>query len=299
MQQRGEAHGAAAREVVAERLGQQRAHRAGVLAERLRARLQPGDRVEHLERVAVDVAVVEDVLLDAAQRGELRQHDGGDAEVLGEDQAVGGALGAHDPLELGEHALGRHRGEPGRAAAHRLARLRLELEVELDREARRAQGAQRVVGERRRRDHAQPPRLQIGPPAVGVEQLAACERLGHRVDREVAGGEVGGEVVVAQPHEIDVPGTASRRALVTASLAPADDPPGPERARELERRPARRPRDRAGGRARVARDRDVEVAGRAPEQPVPERAADEPGRLAGERRAGGLQRIPRGGLPAP
>ena len=89
VQQRGEAHGVAAAEVVAERLGQQRADGAGVLAERLRARLQPGDGVEHLERVAVDVAVVEDVLLDAAQRRELGQHDGGDAEVLGEQEPVG------------------------------------------------------------------------------------------------------------------------------------------------------------------------------------------------------------------
>ena len=143
--------------------------RGGVLAERLRVRLQGGHRLEHLERVAVDVAVVEDVLLDAAQRGQLGQHDGDDAEVLGEQQPLAGALGADDPLELGEDALGGHPGQPGRLPAHLRARVRVELEAELDREARRAQRPQRVVRERGRRDHPQPPRLEVGPPAVGVD----------------------------------------------------------------------------------------------------------------------------------
>ena len=170
VEQRGEAHRVAAGEVVAERLGQQRAHGAGVLAERLRVRLQRGHRLEHLERVAVDVAVVEDVLLDAAQRRQLGQHDRVDPEVLGQPQPVGGTLGADDALELGEHALGRDPGQPGRLPAHLLARLRVELEPQLDGQARRPQRAQRVVGERGRRDHPQPPRLEVGPPAVGVER---------------------------------------------------------------------------------------------------------------------------------
>ena len=46
--------------------------------------------------------------------------------------------------------------------------------------------------------------------------------------------------------------------------------------------------------SRVARERDVEVGRRAPEQAVADRAADEPGRLAGERRAGGLERVRHG-----
>ena len=41
-----------------------------------RVALDRDDLVEHLERVVVHVEVVEDVLLDAAQREQLRQHLG-------------------------------------------------------------------------------------------------------------------------------------------------------------------------------------------------------------------------------
>ncbi|MGN6659496.1 MAG: hypothetical protein ACTHKN_10950, partial [Achromobacter mucicolens] len=45
--------------------------------------------------------------------------------------------------------------------------------------------APRVGGARVRADHAQATRLEVGPPAVRIEQLAAVQRLGHRVDGEV------------------------------------------------------------------------------------------------------------------
>ena len=89
MQQRGEAHRLAARELVGERLAQQRRDRVGVLAEagRDRVALDRHDLVEHLERVVVDVEVVEDVLLDAAQREQLGQHLRGEAVRLHQREA--------------------------------------------------------------------------------------------------------------------------------------------------------------------------------------------------------------------
>ena len=78
MQQRGEAHRVAARELVGERLGSSVADRRGVLAEagRERVALDRADLVEHLERVVVDVEVVEHVLLHAAQRRAARAAPG-------------------------------------------------------------------------------------------------------------------------------------------------------------------------------------------------------------------------------
>ena len=169
--------------------------------------------------------------------------------------------------------------QPGRLAADRRGRAGLDLQLEVDREAHRAQRAQRVVGERAGRDHAQPPRLEVGAAAVRVEQLAARERLGHRVEREVARREVGFDVAVAQRHEVDVPGVAG-----------ADDAPRAERARQLE---AARRRSRARARARrrrVVADREVEVGRRAAEQPVAHGAADDPRLAAGEDLARGLER---------
>ena len=113
-----------------------------------------------------------------------------------------------------------------------------------------------------------------------VEQLAAGQRLGHRVDREVAGGEVGVEVVVAQPHDVDVPGVAA-----------PDHAPGAERVGERERRAARHAGDRARRRLGVAGQRDVEVGRLAAEQAVAHRAAHDPRRLAAQPLARGLERV--------
>ena len=162
------------------------------------------------------------------------------------------------------------------------------VQVEVDREADGAQRAQRVVGERAGRDHPQPPRLEVGAAAVRVEQLAARERLGHRVDREVARREVGLDVAVAQRHEVDVPGVAG-----------ADDAPRAERPRELERGGAGRARERAAPRVGIVADREVEVGRRAAEQPVAHGAADDPRLAAGEDLARGLQRRRRAHAAAP
>ena len=124
-----------------------------------------------------------------------------------------------------------------------------------------------IVGHRGRGHHPDEPGLDVGAAAVRVEQVAAGQRLGHRVDREVARGEVGVDVAL-QGHEVDVP-----------AVAGADDAPGPERARQLEGGAAGGARDRARRLARVAGQRDVDVVGRPAEQAVAHGAADHP-RLA-------------------
>src|SRR5262249_21382878 len=133
--------------------------------------------------------------------------------------------------------------------------------------------------ERVGRDHPQAPRLEVRAAAVGVDELAAGQRLGDRVDREIAGGEIGLERPALQRRDVDLP-----------HLAGADDAPGAERVGELERRAARRPRDAPRGPARIALDREVDVVARAAaaEQPVAYRAADDPGRRVAEGLADGL-----------
>jgi hypothetical protein len=171
--------------------------------------------------------------------------------------------------------------------AHRTARGGLDLEAELDREAHGAQRAQRVVGQRPLGDHPQPARCEIRGAAVRVDQLAAGERLGHRVDGEVARREVRLQVAVAQRQQVDVPGVAW-----------PDRPPAAELVRELERRPAGRLRDPPHPAARVALDRDVDVVGVAAEQAVPDRPADEPRGLAGQRLPCRVQRSAHAGSPS-
>jgi hypothetical protein len=290
VQERREAQPAAARELVGERLGEQRGHRGRLRpaeADGGRVGLHRHDGVQHLERVAEHVGVVVRALLDAAQRLQLRQDRGEQPGLLHQLQAVAHPRRGDDALELGEHALGRDGPDRGRVLVHRPPRPGLDLEAELDGEAHGAQRAQRVVGERPAGDHPQAAGLEIGGAAVRIDQLAAGQRLGHRVDGEVARREVGVQVPVAQRQQVHVPGVAG-----------PDGPPAAELVRELERRPAGRLRDPAGRPARVARDGEVDVVGGAAEQAVADRPADEPRGLAGQRRPSRVQRRAHAGSPS-
>jgi hypothetical protein len=171
----------------------------------------------------------------------------------------------HHLLELAEDALGGHALQARRGAADRRRGVGLDRQVEVDRDPDGAERAQRVVVERLRADHSQSPGVEVGAPAVGIQQLPAGERLGHRVDREVAGGEVGVDVAVAQHHEVDVP-----------CVPRPDDAPGAELAGQPERRAAGLARERAGGVLWVVGERHVEVGRAAAEQPVAHGAADDP-----------------------
>ncbi len=222
------------------------------------------------------VAVVVRVLAHAAQRVELREHDRREAELVHPREAVERRVGDDDPLELREDPLGRDASEARRVGPRRRRGRRVDREAELAREPRDPQGAQRVGGERLGRHHAQPPRGEVLAPAVRVHDLPARERLGHRVDGQVARGEVGRERRALERRDVDLP-----------RLAGADHAPAAERVGQLERRPARRARDAPRGPARVVRDDEVDVllGVGAAEQAVAHRAADDPRALVAQRLA--------------
>ena len=120
--------------------------------------------------------------------------------------------------------------------------------------------------------------------AVGVDELAAGQRLGHRVDREVARGEVGLQRAALQRRDVDLP----------AAVA-GDHAPGAELVGELERGAAGAAAQAARGAAHVAVDDDVEVGRRAAQQAIAQRAAHEPRALAGQRLA---QRLDHSATPS-
>ena len=149
--------------------------------------------VEHLERVPVDVEVVVDGLLDAAQRLELRQHDGGRAERR---RAARGPRARRRRRRCAaarrRRARRRRRCRPRRRASRAAAIVR-----RVDRRSRARRRAARraapAAGRRRRRvgpTIRSAPRSQVGQAAARVERLAAGERLGERVDGEVAPAQV-------------------------------------------------------------------------------------------------------------
>jgi hypothetical protein len=79
----------------------------------------------------------------------------------------------------------------------------------------------------------------------------------------------------------------------------ADHAPRAEVVGQLEGRPARRPREPLRRRADVAVDDEVEVVDRPAQEAVAQRAADEPGALAGQRLARDGQGIGRGQACSP
>ena len=118
--------------------------------------------------------------------------------------------------------------------------------------------------------------------AVGIDELAARQRLGHRVDGEVARREVGRERAALQRRDVDLP-----------RLPGADDAPAAERVGELERalRPPRARMRRAATRGSSVDDEvEVVVGARAAEQAVAHRAADDPRRAASPQRLRGRPR---------
>jgi hypothetical protein len=287
VQQRAPAQCLAAAEPVGERLGEQRCQRIALRTDRglgLRAggaagRGQLDGSLEHLEGVLVDVCVVEVALLDAAQRVELGQHDGQRAELC--DQLDAGARGGRGdrPAQLEEDPLARDGGERVRVQAGAAPGLLVGRQPELDCDAGQAQHAQRVLLEGAGTGQAQPSRVQVGDAVERVDRLAACERLGDRVDGEVAQREILREGRGAQRLDVELPAAVAR-----------DDAPGAKLRREREAGglPCG-PRDGLGGGGGVPCDDDVVVGALAPQQAIAYGAADEPRRLLCERCAGGLQ----------
>ncbi len=105
--------------------------------------------------------------------------------------------------ELLPHALGRELRElAGRHEhAHQRRGFRCDREPEARGEARDAQHAQRILDERGR-DMAQHARPKVGLPAVGIDQRALLVAR-HRVDRQIAAGEILGERHVGRGEELE------------------------------------------------------------------------------------------------
>ena len=226
----------------------------------------------------VHVEVVVDALLHAVQRVELGQDDRRQGEVVEQAQAVDGGVGRDERAQLGEDALRRHAGDAGRMGPRRRRGRRLDDEAERRGQPRDPQRTQRVAVEGGGRHHPQAAHREVGQAAVGVDEVAAGQRLGHRVHGQVARGEVLGEGRPLQRDEVHLPPLPHHA-------------PGAVGVREREGRPAGGLRHPSRRRPRVARQREVEVGLRpAAEQPVAHRPADEPRLLVRERRAHRVQR---------
>jgi hypothetical protein len=133
-------------------------------------------------------------------------------------------------------------------------------------EAHEPERPQRVLRVRGRAQHPEDPPLQIPDPAGGVDRWSPLQRHRHRVGTEVAPAQVLLDRPALEPRDV------AREAPATV-----DRPPGAELLGQGKRRPSYRPRDRAGGRLRIAVHDDVDVAERAPQQRVAHHPAYEPG----------------------
>ena len=276
VQQRGPAHRPAARELVGERLGQQRADRVGLVGSPARpGRARAPAPVEHLERVVVDVGWWKSLCSTPRSASSSGRTSRGQPVRLHQLEAAADvAARATTRLSSAKIALGRRRASSSGARARRppqrwrgRSRARARPRCRTARSVRSGSSAS-ALG----RDHPQPPAPQVRAAAVRIEQLAAAERLGHRVDREVARARGRPRCRPSRSvDEVDVPGVAR-----------ADDAPGAERRRESWN--AAPPVARASARARlarVARRRATSTSSVvAAEQPVAHRAADQPRVLA-------------------
>ena len=195
--------------------------------------LQLDQVLHHLDRVAVDVEVVVMALLDVMQIGQLREHRPQQPQPVGQRQSVQHARREHEPAQLRENPLARRLGHPRRGLRGQPLRVRVGREPELGGEARQPKRPQgiRLVG--RHAQHAQHARLEIGATGQRIDQLTlgadggrpageglrrrVGQRPCHRVDAEVAPGQVVLDAAAVQ-----------RRQVVDAPSAPVDHPPGAE-----------------------------------------------------------------------
>ena len=236
--------------------------------------LDDGDRVRQHVLVAMDR-----VLLQRQSR-QLGQELVGQSGLDQEPQPRTRAVDDEELVELHADALRRHDVQPLVQPLDRIDQRGIGLEAVAGEEPRRAQHAQRVVGERlvRRQRCAQALGGKIGGATVRVDQLGLRQRQRHRVDREVAAREVGLDVVTE--HDVglarvgDVRLGAMRRDLVVAVALPAAD-----RAEPLALQPdgvGPWPHDRLDVVGpRVGGEVEVDLGRIAPEQEVTDTAADE------------------------
>ena len=281
--QRGEAQRLPARELVGRAARRApRAPRGAVVAEHaLEVALEPDQPPQHLERVAVDVEVVEVALLHPVQRGQLGQHRRR-RPSRSASSSPSSTRSAQRPA-----AAARRRCAPATASGTRRAAARSARSVsgsgasaELGGQPHQPQRPQRVALVRVSPQHPQRrARSRSRDAAVRVDQLAARERHRHRVDREVALREVVLDRGALQRRHVAPPSRARGRSRARRRTRPTAGTRGP---------PQRlRPSPRAAGSGVARRRPGPRRATRPPEQRVAHGAAHDPGvaLLARARRA--------------
>ena len=188
---------------VVEQRGQPQ-HQVGPRHRAVRAGLQRDGLVEDDEGVLVDV-LVPAVLVDGAlQLVDLGQHDGRHPGVDHELDPTARALAEDEPLELGADPLGGDDLQPVGHRRHRRHDVGVDVEAQLGAEARRPHDAQRVVVEGLLRvgGGAQHTGVEVLQPAERVDEGERGEPHRHRVDAEVAAGQVALEGVAVGDHRL-------------------------------------------------------------------------------------------------
>ena len=147
--------------------------------------------VEHHQRV-LEVVLVANVRVVGPEGQELGNDVPHEAEIGQLSNRPARPRPDQDPVQLLADALGADRLQAVRVACDGLPGVGLDLETELRCKAYAPQQAQRVlpeplIGVAHRPDRAS---SQVGSTAKRIDDLAARGWLGHRVDGEVAAGEV-------------------------------------------------------------------------------------------------------------
>ena len=226
----GEPPGAGLADVVHQR----RQPRDQVGAAAGQARLEVDRLLQHRQAVLVDVLVP--VVLVALQReGRQLGQDVRRQAGLHEQPQAGHGVGRQQQLDqLVAHPLGRDDADALGHAGHRRHHLGGDLEAELGGEAGRAHHPQRVVGE----GVLGPPRGaqhavgEVDDAAERVLELLVGQGERHRVDREVAAGEVADQRVAVLHGGLAALGVVGLRAVrrdldLPLAAAAADGPEGP------------------------------------------------------------------------
>ena len=199
---------------------------------------------QHGTGVLVDVEVVVAALLDAPQRRELRQHDLGDPEPVHQPQPVDRALGADHSFSSANTRSAATPRSPATVARRQRRRSRRRGRARAGTRSgpsagraadRRRTRRSETIRSRRAARSPIPPNGSIGSPP--------CERLGDRVDREVAR---------ARGRPRSIPPISGIRSTCQPPVA-GDDAPAAEALRERERMPAGGPRERRRGPGRDRR----------------------------------------------